>query len=330
MLNALKWKSSLNKFSKFILLFSLLTFLGCTKMVPLEVIKGDLVLNGRTDLMDLSYKGDLQTFEKTLRSANNVNAKNQVNNLMTALHYAVLGGSEEKVKQLLESGADPNAMTDLLWTPLHYAVLKGDKNIMNMLLNNGADVNAEDYRHNNALYYAIYYGKFQVTEILLSAGSRINPVEDSPANLCITADSYRALAMFLGNNNQKDMSLENYRLAMKYYDASKKQCDSIIIKTKLKEIGAMFLLALAASASNYASEIDAQQRALDMAKINALSSPTGVGHGFAFYTQISPNLTTVDSSYDQIISSHKILRDYCKKASLECKVISEPSNGGLK
>jgi len=53
----------------------------------------------------------------------------------------VRSGNTEKVRELLERGADPNAKDDDGWTPLHYATYRGHTHIVELLIEMGADPN---------------------------------------------------------------------------------------------------------------------------------------------------------------------------------------------
>lgn len=62
-----------------------------------------------------------------------------------ALHYAVEEGDIEKVRELLESGRNPNQFDwPLSWTPLHYAAKGEHIEIAKLLIEAGADVNAHN------------------------------------------------------------------------------------------------------------------------------------------------------------------------------------------
>lgn len=79
----------------------------------------------------------------------------------------------EKVKDLIENGADTNA-TDLIEkTPLMYASAKGYTDVMAMLIENGADIEKKSYSGETALMYASFYGKADAVEQLVEAGAEL-------------------------------------------------------------------------------------------------------------------------------------------------------------
>ena len=63
---------------------------------------------------------------------------------LPALHAAVYGGHDGKVKQLIQDGADVNAKGSNGWTPLHMAAIGGHQVLAKFLLEQGADINARD------------------------------------------------------------------------------------------------------------------------------------------------------------------------------------------
>ena len=64
------------------------------------------------------------------------------------LKHAVMRGSKNTVKLLLDGGADPNKDENGHWFPLYWAVQEGDQEIVKVLLDGGADPNKESSMHN--------------------------------------------------------------------------------------------------------------------------------------------------------------------------------------
>ena len=118
------------------------------------------------------------------------------------LHKAIRNGNISQVRDLLDKGADVNAVNfiqwtsdeDLLdngadvdadvdvvniikWTPLHYASIIGDKAIATLLLDKGADVHAVNIIEQTPLHLACLHGYDAVVQLLLDNGADMNVVD---------------------------------------------------------------------------------------------------------------------------------------------------------
>jgi len=80
-------------------------------------------------------------------------------------------GDVEKVKKLLEEGADVNAKDFLGFTSLHLAASNGHFNVVKLLIEKGADVNAKVRGGSTPLHLAASNGHFNVVKLLLEHGS---------------------------------------------------------------------------------------------------------------------------------------------------------------
>lgn len=89
---------------------------------------------------------------------------------VTALIEASEKGQEDKVKLLLDKGANVNGQYQVRGMALMYASGKGHVNIVKLLLDKGAKVNAKDYNRRTALMLASYAGQREVVKILLNNG----------------------------------------------------------------------------------------------------------------------------------------------------------------
>lgn len=111
----------------------------------------------------------------------------------TELHYAALEGDEQRVNDLLASGADPDAVDGDAHTALHFASQSGHLDAVRHLLRGGASVDLPNRFGGTPLWVAVMHsdGGTAVVEALLGAGadpdranaSGITPrelVEDSP------------------------------------------------------------------------------------------------------------------------------------------------------
>ncbi len=94
------------------------------------------------------------------------------------LHKAVKDGDADRVRELLDAGADVNVRESskdrLQYTPLHWAAYLGDREIAEILISRGADLDAEDPDYSTPLYLAAEEGHPKVVEFLISKGAEVN------------------------------------------------------------------------------------------------------------------------------------------------------------
>ncbi len=85
---------------------------------------------------------------------------------------AAKNGRTERVKELLDAGADVGTKTDDGITALWWAVVRGHTGIVQALLDAGADVNARDNRDQTLLFLAEGEGQTRVIALLKAAGAK--------------------------------------------------------------------------------------------------------------------------------------------------------------
>ena len=94
------------------------------------------------------------------------------------LHKAAREGDADRVRELLDAGADVNVRNAdkqrLQYTPLHYAAYYGHLEIAEILISRGADLDAEDPAYSTPLYLAAEQGHPKVVEFLVSKGAEVN------------------------------------------------------------------------------------------------------------------------------------------------------------
>eukprot|EP00854_Cymbomonas_tetramitiformis_P002592 gene2592-3345_t len=94
-----------------------------------------------------------------------------------ALLKAVQSGDAATARDLLNGGADPNAVSEQdseQRAPLHWAALEGYTAIVELLLENGADLHCRDRFGDPALNSAIKEDRLATVETLLKAGAQVN------------------------------------------------------------------------------------------------------------------------------------------------------------
>jgi ankyrin repeat protein len=94
------------------------------------------------------------------------------------LHKAAREGDADRVRELLDAGADVNVRNAdkqrLQYTPLHWATYYGHLEIAAILISRGADLDAEDPTYSTPLYLAAEQGHPKVVEFLISKGAEVN------------------------------------------------------------------------------------------------------------------------------------------------------------
>lgn len=95
-----------------------------------------------------------------------------------SLHKAAREGDADRVRKLLDAGADVNVRNAnkqrLQYTPLHWAARNGHLEIAEILISRGADLDAEDPAYSTPLYLAAEEGYPKVVEFLISKGAEVN------------------------------------------------------------------------------------------------------------------------------------------------------------
>lgn len=101
-----------------------------------------------------------------------VDAKDETG--LTPLMQAAWDGESDKVKKLLQSGADPKIADQYGWTALNYAVAMGHGDVTKSLVTGGATVNSRDRREMTPLMWSALGKKSDVVTALLARGADVN------------------------------------------------------------------------------------------------------------------------------------------------------------
>ncbi|XP_037037865.1 putative ankyrin repeat protein RF_0381 [Bradysia coprophila] len=104
-----------------------------------------------------------------LEKGANINARDEDGD--TALMNASNNGRYETVKFLIENGADVNATDTNGKTPLMFASAFDNSRIIKLLVDNGANINATDNSGWSALIYAAFDGRERSVRALLRKGA---------------------------------------------------------------------------------------------------------------------------------------------------------------
>lgn len=91
------------------------------------------------------------------------------------LYDSALGGKEDDVVRLLESGLGNVNETGDLGTPLHAAASQGNVNIIKLLLDKGADIeSAANAKGERPLFVAVTYHQAEAVRLLLQRGADVD------------------------------------------------------------------------------------------------------------------------------------------------------------
>ena len=128
--------------------------------------------DGSTPLHWAAYRDDLAKADQLLRSGANVNAATDLG--VTPLWAASLNGSGELVKRLLDAGADPDAALVSGETPLMVAARSGNAAAVDALLAKGANPDARGARGQTALMWAVAQQHHDVVKRLLAGNADVH------------------------------------------------------------------------------------------------------------------------------------------------------------
>ena len=137
------------------------------------------------------------------------------------LHKAAREGDADRVRKLLDAGADVNGRnsskavkllsggTPLQWTSLHYAAYYGHLEIAEILISRGADLDADDPYYSTPLYLAVEEGHPEVVEFLISKGAKVNVKSSSSGYTPLHRAAWGPVALMLLEKGAKVNARDN-------------------------------------------------------------------------------------------------------------------------
>lgn len=139
----------------------------------LFVLSAVIFSQNAKNIFDAINNNDLNRVKNIISSGGNVNAINKEG--MTALIVASEKGNLEIVRELIKAGANVNGSNSVGWTPLMGASFEGNSEVVKELINSGANINAYGIKYRNtALMQAIRGENPEIVKILIEAGADIN------------------------------------------------------------------------------------------------------------------------------------------------------------
>jgi ankyrin repeat protein len=88
---------------------------------------------------------------------------------LPALYFAAIGGSVGAADMLLAAGADVNAKAEAA-APIHGAVMGGSREMVRFLVESGADASLPDYKGRDARSLAIEMGRPELAKLIPPSG----------------------------------------------------------------------------------------------------------------------------------------------------------------
>jgi cytohesin len=90
------------------------------------------------------------------------------------LHLAAYFGEMDRVRSLLNEGADINQKDIAQYTPLHCAVLGDNREIVQLLIDRGADIEARSCGNETPLFCACSWGYLEIVKLLIGEGAELS------------------------------------------------------------------------------------------------------------------------------------------------------------
>ncbi|AVP87971.1 hypothetical protein phytr_10430 [Candidatus Phycorickettsia trachydisci] len=118
----------------------------------------------------------------TLQSKRPANLNSEIKLEDTDLYKAVINGSTEKVKELLEVKF-LHVKDNQGYTLLHWSARKGYSDILNLLISEGADPNVTDESGDTPLHSVAMRGHTNIARLLVEAGAKpnvVNKIKNTP------------------------------------------------------------------------------------------------------------------------------------------------------
>jgi hypothetical protein len=168
-------------------------------------------------LINASYNGDLEKVRRLLENGANIEAKDSGG--MTPLYIASINGHANIVKLLLEKGTNIEAKEEGGNTPLHLACKYGHANIVKMLLRAGTSIEAKSKSGETSLHLACEKGHEAIVKVLLAKGADPSvPNDKGKTPLQVAQQRYKhdcvqAIESFLQRQHEAKQQLKQQQAA---------------------------------------------------------------------------------------------------------------------
>jgi len=160
--------------------------------------------NGMSDDIHLAaLYGNINKVKELLNRGANIHAR--VRNGRQAIHLAASVGQLPVVKFLLNRGANIHARDNNDKQPIHWAAGQGHLPVVKELLNRGANIHARDRNGHNPIQHAAAFGHLPMVKELIRRGS-------NPKNL-LNRPISRSVANYLKSLQKSVRTIERYKKA---------------------------------------------------------------------------------------------------------------------
>ncbi|MFC1841868.1 ankyrin repeat domain-containing protein [Candidatus Dependentiae bacterium] len=123
-------------------------------------------------LFDAAKSGDFQKVKGLVEEGADVNAKHEYGQV--PLVTATIAGYPEIVKFLVEQGANVKGNGKIIGAPLAIAAEKGNLEIVEFLIKKRADVNQKGFFGQTPLHAAVLEGHMLIAKVLIEKGANVN------------------------------------------------------------------------------------------------------------------------------------------------------------
>lgn len=108
--------------------------------------------------------------------------------LLDSLKFTLKSGQSQKLRNLLDTGANPAAKTDddKQWTALHIAAHAGHTELLKLLVSHSASADAVDAKGFTPLHFAAHRGHLAAVELLVESGADLSIKEHNTGNTAQT------------------------------------------------------------------------------------------------------------------------------------------------
>ncbi|MBL8022188.1 MAG: ankyrin repeat domain-containing protein [Leptospirales bacterium] len=145
--------------------------------------------------LPLGNKDELEFAQINIEAIDQYFATEHLRRGETDLTHHAARGDLEKVRSLLEKGADPNERNRTDWTPLHRVAMYGSPEMVRLLRSFGANLEAEDSLQETPLVTACRFENAALVPVFLELGANVNHVAKE-----------KHTALFYAISSMKDLS----------------------------------------------------------------------------------------------------------------------------